>query len=359
MAEPQRDLTGTLLAAASIGALIVTAFWIVRPFAAATVWAMTVVVVSWPLMRRLQARMGGSRALAIAVMLTIVLLLIAVPLTLAVAVLLVNAASIAENFRSIAGIRMGDAPAWVASLPVVGAWLAATWNDAASAGLEGAWLRLAPYAGSLTAWFIARLGNLGFLTLQFLLTLVLAGFMYAHGEALADASLRFGRRLGGRQGEDLVRLVASAIRGVALGVGVTAAVQSVLAGLGLVVAGVPFAGVLTAALFILCVAQVGMLVVLIPAVAWVYWSGHPVWGTLLLVWSLAASLLDLVLRPLLVRRSARLPALLIFVGVIGGLVAFGLLGLFVGPVVLAVAYTLLVSWIEHRPPGEPRPSGPA
>ena len=109
--------------------------------------------------------------------------------------------------------------------------------------------------------------------------------------------------------------------------------------------GVPFAGVLTALLFLLCVAQIGMLIVLLPAVAWVYWSGHPILGTALLVWSVAASLLDTVLRPLLVRRSADLPLLLIFIGVVGGLVAFGLVGIFVGPAVLAVAYTLLMAWI--------------
>ena len=115
-------------------------------------------------------------------------------------------------------------------------------------------------------------------------------------------------------------------------------------------AGVPFAGLLTAVLFMLCIAQIGMLVVLLPAVLWIYWSGDPAWGTFLLVWSIAASLLDTVLRPILVRRSARLPLLLIFIGVIGGLVALGPLGIFVGPVVLAVAYTLLVTWMEQVPP---------
>ena len=115
------------------------------------------------------------------------------------------------------------------------------------------------------------------------------------------------------------------------------------------VAGVPFAVLLTALLFVLCIAQIGMLPILIPAVIWVYWGGHPVLGTALLVWSLIASLIDNVLRPLLVRRSADVPLLLIFVGVIGGLIAFGLLGIVVGPVVLAVAYTVLNTWMKHEP----------
>ena len=111
----------------------------------------------------------------------------------------------------------------------------------------------------------------------------------------------------------------------------------------------PFAGLLTVVCFLLCITQIGMLVVLLPAVGWVYWTGHPTLGTVLLVWSLVASLMDTVLRPLLVRRTADLPMLLIFVGVIGGLVAFGAIGIFVGPVVLAVAYTLLLTWMDQRP----------
>jgi len=125
-----------------------------------------------------------------------------------------------------------------------------------------------------------------------------------------------------------------------------------LGGLGLAAAGDPFAGFITAVLLVLCIAQIGMLVVLIPAVIWVFWSGDLAWGIFLLVWSIAASMLDTVLRPVLVSRSADLPLLLIFVGVIGGFVAFGLLGIFVGPVVLAVAYTFLKTWIDQ-------PSAPA
>jgi predicted PurR-regulated permease PerM len=102
-------------------------------------------------------------------------------------------------------------------------------------------------------------------------------------------------------------------------------------------------------LFVLCIAQIGMLPVLIPAVIWVYWNGHVWLGTFLLVWSLIASLIDNVLRPILVRRSADVPLLIIFVGVIGGLIAFGLLGIVVGPVVLAVGYTVLETWMKQEP----------
>ena len=345
MARSPPDLARSLVGALVIGTLIVAAFWIVRPFLAAAVWATTIAVVTWPMLLRVQALLWRSRRLAILVMMLVLLLAFVIPLLLAAGTIVANAGEIAERARSIAGLQRPLAPAWIADLPYLGLRLAALWKDAAASGLDGVWTRLAPYVGSLTGWFVARAGNLGYLAVQFLLTLVLTGFMYAHGEWALATVLRLGRRLGGAGGEDLVHLAGQAIRGIALGVGLTAAIQAVLGGIGLGIAGVPFAGLLTALLFMLCVAQVGMLVVLIPAVVWVYWSDGAVAGTTLLVWSLAASLIDNVLRPMLVRRSADLPFLLIFVGVIGGLVAFGLLGIFVGPVILAVAYTLLMTWL--------------
>ena len=140
-------------------------------------------------------------------------------------------------------------------------------------------------------------------------------------------------------------LAGQAIRGVALGVVVTALVQAALGGLGLVIAGVPFAALLTAVVAFLCIAQIGPTPVLVPALIWLYWSGETGWGTFLVVWTVIVVTIDNVLRPLLIKRGADLPLLLIFAGVIGGLLAFGLVGVFVGPVVLAVAYTLLRAWI--------------
>ena len=143
---------------------------------------------------------------------------------------------------------------------------------------------------------------------------------------------------------------------MALGVGVTAIVQALLGGIGLAIAGVPFAGLLTALMFMLCIAQIGALPVLVPAAIWAFWDGSTGWGVFLVVVSVVVAALDNVLRPVLIRLGADLPLLLIFAGVIGGLLAFGLVGIFVGPVVLAVAYTLLEAWIsdgEAPPPVDP------
>jgi len=346
MTEPQRDLTGTFLGAIFLGALIVATFWILRPFLAATIWAAMIVVATWPVMLWFQARLWKRRALAVAAMTLVLLLVFVVPLTLAIVTIVANAEEIVAGLKSLASFRMPKPPEWVASLPFVGARMVLAWEQVAASGVEGLVARLMPYAGNATKWFIAEAGHFGFLFLQFLLTLVLAALMYARGEGAASMVGRFGRRLAGERGEDAVRLAGQAIRGVALGVVATAVVQSVLAGIGLAVAGVPFAGLLTAMMLFLCIAQIGPSPALVPAVIWLYWSGETAWGTFLLVWSVIVVTMDNVLRPLLIKRGADLPLLLVFAGVIGGLLAFGLVGIFVGPVVIAVAYTLLEAWID-------------
>ena len=144
----------------------------------------------------------------------------------------------------------------------------------------------------------------------------------------------------------MVLLSGQAVRGVALGVVVTALAQSVLGGVGLGIARVPFTPILTALIFMAAIAQVGPLLVMIPAVVWVYWSGSTGWGTFLLIWAFVVGTMDNFMRPVLIKKGADLPLLLIFSGVVGGLIAFGLIGIFVGPVVLAVGHTLLSAWID-------------
>ena len=220
--------------------------------------------------------------------------------------------------------------------------------------------RILPYADDVAKWLVSQAGSIGMLLFQFLLTVIISALMYAGGEAAAAAVRRFGHRLAGQSGENAVTLAGQAIRGVALGVGVTAVVQSGLGGIGLAIAGVPFAGLLTAVMLMLCIAQIGPFLVMFSAVAWVYWTGETGWGTFLLVWSTVVSTMDNFLRPALIKRGADLPLLLIFAGVIGGLIGFGLVGIFIGPVLLAVGYTLLDSWVGDgtapRPPKEaPQP----
>jgi len=173
--------------------------------------------------------------------------------------------------------------------------------------------------------------------------------MYAGGETAAAGIRKFARRFAGQRGEDVVLLASRAIRGVALGVVVTALVQAFLGGIGVAIAGVPFASVLTAAMLLLCLAQVGPTLVLLPATLWTFYTGDNVWGTVLAIWTVIVGTIDNFIRPVLIKQGADLPLLLIFAGVIGGLVSMGLLGIFVGPVVLAVAYTLAEAWVNEQP----------
>jgi predicted PurR-regulated permease PerM len=133
---------------------------------------------------------------------------------------------------------------------------------------------------------------------------------------------------------------------VALGVVLTAIIQSGFGGIGLLITGIPAAAILTAVMFIFCIAQIGPVLVLVPAVIWLYYHSGTFWGSVLLMWSIPVLILDNLLRPVLIRKGADLPLLLIFTGVIGGLIAFGIIGLFIGPVILAVTYTLLTAWVS-------------
>jgi len=348
MSDIQRDLTRTVLAVLFIGGLLASSFWILRPFLAALIWAVMIVVASWPLMRAAQSALWGRRWLAVTVMTLALLLLLIVPFSAAIATIVANVDTIGGWVKALGEYQLPPAPAWLGNLPVIGQQGTQLWLELTSGGAETLMARIVPYASGLTQWFVAQVGSFGVVFVEFLLTVVFAAILYAHGEQAAVWVRRFGRRLGGESGDAAVLLSAQAIRGVALGVVVTALVQALLGGIGLAIAGVPFVAILTAVMFMFSVAQIGAVPVLIPAVIWLYWRDDVVWGSFLLVVTVVVGALDNVLRPILIKKGADLPLLLIFAGVIGGLIAFGLIGIFVGPMVLAVTYTLLGAWIEDR-----------
>jgi predicted PurR-regulated permease PerM len=347
-----RDLTRTVFAVLFLAVLIGGSLWVMRPFLGPAIWAVTVVVATWGLMRRVQRVLWGRRFLAVTVMTLALLLLLVVPLTAALVTIADNADLLAGWAKLAAEYQLPERPpAWLVGLPVVGDMLAGVWERLTALGVRDLLPRLSPYAGDLTKWFLAQVGGLGTVVFQFLVTVAIAGVLYATGEEAAALARRFARRLAGERGDSVVVLAGGAIRGVALGVGVTAVVQAVLAGLGMWAAGVPFAGLLTAVAFMLCIAQVGPLPVLLGAAVWAFATGSTGWGIALLVWSALVGTLDNVLRPMLIKMGADLPFLLIFAGVIGGLLSFGLVGIFVGPVVLAVSWTLLESWMTDGEAG--------
>ncbi len=343
----RRDLTRTVLAILIIGGLIVASIWILRPFLAATIWSTMIVVTTWPVLRTLQSRLWGKRWLATAVMTVVLLLVFVIPFSAAIGTIVTHSDTIVDWADRLSEVKVPPPPDFVEKIPIVGDKAANVWREHADKGSEELVEIVKPYVGRVTTWFVSEVGSFGLVSLQFLLTVVISAILYMNGEDAARWVLRFARRLAGERGDQAVRLAGQAIRGVALGVVVTALVQSVLGGIGLAIAGVPFAAILTAVMFMLALAQIGPLPVLLGGLAWLWWQDATGWFVALLVWTVIVGSLDNILRPILIKRGADLPLLLIFAGVIGGLFAFGLLGLFVGPVLLAVAYTLLNSWMSE------------
>lgn len=353
--QPTRpDLPRAMLQVLALGFLIFSTLWIASPFLVAVTWATTIVVATWPLFLGLQHMLGGRRGPAVAVITLALVLLLVIPLSFGIDALVSNTDQIIEWSKSIATLQIPAPPDWVQTLPLVGAKIATRWGQVAQMNPDEFAGQLVPYTQAVALWIVDKGGSIGMLLINFLVTVVVCAILYSNGETAALEVRRFARRLAGAQGEEAVCLAAQAIRGVALGVVVTAALQTTLVAAGLAVAAVPFAPLLVALTFVLCIAQIGPLPVLIAVTIWLYWTSGAGWGVGFLIWSLLCGLMDNFVRPVLIRRGADLPLLLIFSGVIGGLLAMGIIGLFIGPVVLAVAYTLLTDWVsDGEDPGTP------
>jgi predicted PurR-regulated permease PerM len=347
------DLTRITLSILAIGALTVGSIWVLAPFIFALIWATMIVIATWPILKWLERRFGGRRAPAVAVMVVALLGLLVIPVWLLVDTIAEHADRVVTFARSIATHGLPPPPPWVQPLPLVGERLAAAWRSVAGDPASLA-ARLAPHFGEGVRWVASRAGSVAGAVVQFLLIVLISGILYALGESGALGVRRFLRRLAGERGENVAHLAAKAVRAVALGIVVTAVTQTVVAGIGLFLAEVPYAGALTAVTFVLCIIQLGPLLVLAPAVIWLYATGAAVRGTVLLVIGIVAIVLDNLLRPILIKRGADLPLLLIIAGVVGGLIAVGVVGLFVGPVVLAVTWTLIGAWVGEldQPAGQ-------
>lgn len=341
----RQDITRTTLAVLFIGILIAASFWILRPFLTSIIWATIIVVATWPVLLKLQKIFRGKRKYAVAVMTLMLLMIIVAPLFTAITAIAFKADDIASWIRSLSEFDVPQPPEWVESIPLAGNKLAERWMHYASLSHEELASLLTPYASATLVWFMNHAGSIAGVMFQFLLTVIVSAVLYAGGETAAERVLAFGKRLAGKRGEEVMILAGRATRGVALGVVVTALIQTALSGAGLFISGVPGAPVLTAVVFVLCLAQIGPILVLLPSVIWIYWKGDPLWGTVLLVFSIFAVTIDNFLRPILIKKGVDLPLIMIFAGVIGGLVAMGVIGLFIGPVMLAVTHTLLKSWV--------------
>lgn len=342
-----RDIPRITLAVLFIGSLIAASFWIFRPFLTSFIWATIIVVATWPLLLKLQNWFWHKRSLAVGAMTAILLLVLIIPLTFGIFAIIDGAEKITEWAKSLSTFVFPAMPEWVGKIPLIGKKLSERWQEYAALPPEELSARLMPYAKNAIKWFLAKAGSIGMIILHFLLTVIISAILYAKGEAAASGVRKFARRLAGQKGDETAVLAARAVKGVALGVVLTAIFQSVLGGIGLAVTGIPAAALLTAIMFMLCIAQIGPALVLILSIIWLFYTGENLWGGVLIAWSIPVVTLDNIIRPVLIKKGADLPLLLIFAGVIGGLIAFGIIGLFIGPVVLAVSHVLLEAWVSE------------
>ena len=250
-----RDLVRIVLGVLLIVLLIGGALWILSPFLPALIWATMIVVATWPLLLRLQRALGGRRSLAAAAMTGLLLVIVVAPLAVAVSTIVQQAARLSDI--KVAEIRIPMPPVWIEGVPVVGATLTAEWRVYAAATPEELASKAAPYVTAVVSWIADRAGSFGTFLLHLALTLLLCGVLYVTGETAALGVRRFARRLQGEAGDHLVLLAAGSIRAVALGIVVTAIVQTALGAVGLVVAGVPYVAIFAAVMFVFCIAQLG------------------------------------------------------------------------------------------------------
>jgi predicted PurR-regulated permease PerM len=334
------------LALAVVALVLLGILAVLRPFATAILFGAILAIAAWPLRNALIAR-GMGRGTAAALMLLVVLVVVVVPLLL-IAPGLVGAIRGSTGVVQAALISAPlDPPAWVGDLPLVGDKAEALWRQVLGAR-DNLGPLIEPYADRIQSLLLDVAGGLADSALQILLALIVATMLWSQGEAIVEALADSASRLGGETGVDALYTAGAAVRAVAYGVVGTAAAQGLLAGIGYAAAGLPAPALLGFLTLVFSVTQIlGPLVVVMWAGAawWLYDGGQTGWAIFMALWGLIiVSGSDNILRPMLIKRGVEMPLSLIILGVFGGFVAFGFLGLFIGPVLLAVGLVMLRAW---------------
>ncbi len=338
-----RILMMLLLGGVAIGCTLV-----LYPFFSAILWAAILTYTTWPMFEWCRRTLKlGSRATSL-LMVVAMTVLVVLPLALAVPS---NRADVDELRAQItAALQYGlpEPPAWINSVPLIGPSVAEQWSQWAE-DLSSMVAFFQPYFGMAGEVLLGMLLGVGRGVLLFMLALFIAFFFFVSGEKLADIAASLLRRIAGEQAERLLSVTGSTIRGVVYGILGTAVVQGILTGLGLWLVGIPRAWLLGLIAGALSVLPIGAPAVWIPVGLWLLSTGSTARGIILLVYGVVAiSGSDSVIRPYFIARGAHLPFLLTMLGVLGGALAFGLLGVFVGPVLLGVGYTLVMEYGEAK-----------
>ena len=348
-----RKLLDVLIQAGLIGALVVLCFQIFSPFLTLMLWAVILAVTLYPLHQIIARKLGGRQGWAATLLVLSGIVLIVVPIFLLASSLADSIVSFVQGMRNNT-LEIPAPPDAVAGWPVVGEKLHAAWQLAAT-DLPTLLQKLQPKIGDLARAALGYVAGMGGSMLAFLFSFVVAGIIMAYGEGGAESMRAIHRRIvGAERGDRFTALSTATIRAVAMGVLGVALIQAIVIGLALILAGIPFAGVLAVITLVLGVAQIPALLITLPAIAYIWMSGSyettpAVIYTVLLV---IAGFADNVLKPILLGRGVDAPMPVILLGALGGMVSAGLLGMFAGAVLLALGYQLFMAWVADTDEAE-------
>jgi predicted PurR-regulated permease PerM len=327
--------------------LIYWSFVLLRPFIPMLVWAVVLAVALYPAFDWLSAHLGHRPRVAALIMVIVVLAVFLGPATWLGIGMVDGLRNISDQLTS-GDISIPSPPDSVRDWPLIGVPLHDVWKKA-SENLAAAFREVAPHLKPLAGPILAIAGSAGTGTLKFLASVVIAGFLLPPGPRIVASVRTMLTRIVPQRSGDFLALAGATIRTVAQGVIGVSVLQSLLAGIGLKIAGVPHAGVLAFAVLVLGIVQIGSAPILLPVIIWV-WTVKDVGSAVLItIYLVLVGLSDNALKPLLMGRGLSTPVLVIFMGVLGGTLAHGIVGLFVGPIILAVAWELLMAWSRDDP----------
>ncbi len=334
-------------AAVRLSLLALLVFWclkILGPFINPILGGVVIAIAVQTPYAKLARVLGGRPKLAAALFVAAALLVLIIPTIALGASLVETSAELSGDFIDD-GIRIPPPPDAVAAWPFVGERLSQLWLGV-SQNLESALIKLAPYLKDIGLWLVSTMGDMGLGLVMFIVAIIIAGALLPNGERAAKLARRVASVVAGNRGPELAELAASSVQSVTRGVLGVAVIQSLLAGLGMLVVGVPAAGLWTLLILILAVMQLPAMLVLVPIIFYVFSTSSTTVAVLFTVWSALVGLSDNVLKPLLMGHGSEVPMLVLFMGSLGGFIAGGILGLFIGAVVLSLGYTVFIAWIE-------------
>jgi predicted PurR-regulated permease PerM len=336
-------------ASIQIGLVILLAaicFLFLRPFLTLIAWGIIVAIAVYPGYRQLQRVLGGRGVLAAVLISLLLLTVLIVPVVLLAGTLIGGIQTLAAHLKDGTPI-IPPPPAGVETWPLVGVPLKSAWS-LASTNTAAALRSFAPQIKAIVAGLLSASTGIGLAVLQFALSIIVAGALLANSRGAAGAAHSLANRIFGDKGSEFEQLVGSTVRSVTVGILGVALIQSVLAALGFLVAGLPGAGLWAVVFLVGALLQVGVLV-LIPAVVYVFATSSATKAVIFMVWCLIVALIDNAIKPLLLGRGVAVPIVVVFLGAIGGFVAMGLIGFFVGAIVLSVGYKLFIAWVARTP----------